>query len=75
MRAGLLEHFDSGCGDYGDQAEAGIERGSEKEYLLDYRVSFTAKNVGKADDSPGNSDGDRGDGTIFEPPVVTDGPH
>jgi hypothetical protein len=35
------EYLGSGCGDVGYQADAGIERGSEAEYLFDYRVSLT----------------------------------
>jgi hypothetical protein len=37
--AAIVEYFGCGCGDDGDQAEAGAERGSEEEYILDYRVS------------------------------------
>jgi hypothetical protein len=35
----IAEYLGSGCCDHGDQAEAGIERGSQAEYLFDYRVS------------------------------------
>jgi len=34
--AAVVEHFGCGCGDYSNQAEAGTERGGEKEHLSDY---------------------------------------
>jgi len=36
MWAAIVEYFGRGCCDDGDQAQAGVERGSEEEYILDY---------------------------------------